>query len=61
MHRRAFTVLGLVLALAAFGLEPARACQVTIRPPGNFTGTWSSSCGSAHRAGRFARYYSRSI
>lgn len=37
--------------------SPAQACQSSISPNSSINGSWTSSCQSTHRSGRYARFY----
>lgn len=58
MSRRILGVGVLALVLGLWGIaEPAAACQTSVAANGTFNGSWSSGCGSTHRSGSYAWYY----
>lgn len=58
MSRRILGACSLALFLGLCGMAvPAAACQTSVPANGTFNGNWSSGCGSTHRSGSYAWYY----
>jgi pimeloyl-ACP methyl ester carboxylesterase len=51
----------ITLALCIGSTVPAHACQSNVSANGSFTGSWTPACTSAHRSGRYARYYTFTV
>ncbi len=62
MKRMQLTAIVVIaLALCIGSTAPAHACQSSVSANGSFAGSWTSACTSAHRSGRFARYYTFTV